>query len=84
MSRRKLRPAIELVSAIGSLGFDLQHHDEVQIAQAVSILRSVNGPMFDWIAQVLSPQAHAEGRERGLRATNLPVSEPPEKEKKPA
>ncbi len=51
---RKLRPALELVSAIGSLGFDLQHHSDTDIADAVELLRKVNPEMFDFIWRVLA------------------------------
>lgn len=54
---RKLRPALELVSAIGSLGFDLQHHAEKDIAEAVAVLRKVNPEMFDWIVRQLAAPA---------------------------
>jgi hypothetical protein len=59
MSRRKLRPAVELVSDIGSLGFDLQHHGEEQIREAVKLLRTVNPEMFDWLARLLGDQLEA-------------------------
>lgn len=52
---RRLRPALELVSDIGKLGFDLQHHSDEQIAEAVQVLRTVNPEMFDWIVRALSP-----------------------------
>lgn len=58
MSRR-LRPAVEIVSDIGSLGFDLQHYSDEQIAEAVKVLRTVNTEMFDWLCKVL-----AAGKER--------------------
>jgi hypothetical protein len=54
MSKRKLRSALEIVSDIGALGFDLQHHDDVTIAAAVDLLRTVNPGMFDYLAQVLA------------------------------
>lgn len=58
MSRRKLRTAVELVSDIGSIGFDLQHHSKEQIAGAVAILRTVNPEMFEWLGRALaSPSA---------------------------
>lgn len=52
---RRLRDAVTLVSAIGSLGFDLQHHSDEQIAEAVAFLRKVNPEMFDWLVRVLAP-----------------------------
>jgi hypothetical protein len=51
---KQLKPAIAIVSDIGSKAFDLQHHSEREIQEAVKILREVNGPMFDWLVQVLS------------------------------
>jgi hypothetical protein len=42
------------VSDIGSKGFDLQHHSDAEIAEAVRLLRDVNGPMFDWLVRVLA------------------------------
>ena len=51
---RKLRDALEIVSDIGALGFDLQHHNEMQIAHAVALLRTVNPEMFDWLAKLLA------------------------------
>ena len=59
MSRRN-RSAVEIVSQIGSLGFDLQYHSDADIAEAVALLRSVNGSMFEWLLAVL--------RGRGLNA----------------
>lgn len=50
---RKLRPAIEIVSDIGSLGFALQHHSDDAIQQAVIVLRTVNPEMFDWLVKIL-------------------------------
>lgn len=52
---RRLRSAIEIVSDIGALGFDLQHHTEEQIAEAVKVLRTVNPEMFDWLVKSLQP-----------------------------
>lgn len=57
MSARRLRLALDIVSDIGSLGFDLQHHSDEQIAEAVRILRTVNPEMFDWIVKQLAVQA---------------------------
>lgn len=58
---RKLRPALEIISDIGALGFDLQHHSDAVIADAVTLLRTVNPELFSWLVQVLGePQ-------RGLR-----------------
>jgi hypothetical protein len=54
---RKLRPAVELVSDIGSLAFDLQHHSEEEIAEAVAVLRYVNPQMFDWLVEHLKAEA---------------------------
>lgn len=52
---RRLRPAAEIVSDIGSLGFDLQHHSDTEIAAAVAFLRrQVNPEMFDWLVKVLN------------------------------
>lgn len=51
---RKLRPAVEIVSDIGALGFDLQHHTDGQIAEAVTVLRTVNPEMFDWLSRILA------------------------------
>jgi hypothetical protein len=53
MTRRQLKTAVEIVSDIGSKAFDLQHHDEREIIAAVALLRHVNGPMFDWLTQML-------------------------------
>ena len=63
MTKRRLKTAIELVSDIGSVGFDLQHHSERDIAAAVAVLREVNGPMFDWLLRVLDgrPRYSAHG-----------------------
>jgi hypothetical protein len=64
------------VSDIGSLGFDLQHHSEVEIAHAVAILRTVNPQMFEWLSRVLGATTDAiavdpvpERGTDGLRAT---------------
>lgn len=57
---RRLKCAIELVSDIGSKAFDLQHHSDEEIAEAVKLLRDVNGPMFDWLVKALeAPPAEA-------------------------
>lgn len=66
---RRPRPAIELVSDIGSLGFDLQHHSDHDIAEAVAVLRTVNGPMFDWIVRVLSAPIAKDGEALMLGST---------------
>lgn len=50
---RKLRPALNIVSDIGCLGFDLQHHSDEQIAAAVALLREVNPELFSWLVQAL-------------------------------
>ena len=60
MSRRKLRPAIEILSDIGSLGFDLQHHDDLVIADAMEFMRKANPEMFAWIAKVIAPKLESE------------------------
>lgn len=57
MGKRKLRPALDLVSDIGCLGFDLQHHSERDIALAVELLRKSNPDMFDWLVRVLAAPA---------------------------
>lgn len=51
---RKLRTALTIVSDIGALGFDLQHHSDEAVAEAVKILRTVNPEMFDYLSRVLS------------------------------
>jgi hypothetical protein len=49
---------VEIVSDIGALGFDLQHHSEGEIVRAVTMLRTVNPDMFDWLVRMLElPQA---------------------------
>lgn len=53
---RKLRPALNIVSDIGCLGFDLQHHSEKDISEAVAFMRLSNQEMFDWIARHISGQ----------------------------
>ena len=50
---RRQKSAIEIVSDIGCKAFDLQYHSERDIIEAVVILRQVNGPMFDWLTQIL-------------------------------
>ena len=57
---RKLRPALNIVSDIGCLGFDLQHHDDAQIAAAVALLRKSNPEMFDWLVKVLARAPHED------------------------
>lgn len=54
---RRLRSAVELVSSIGCIGFDLQHHSPKEIADAVKVLRVVNPEMFDWLVEILQPSA---------------------------
>ncbi len=51
---RQLRPAAEMVSDIGALGFALQHHSEAEIAHAVNFCRMVNPEMFDWLSKLLA------------------------------
>ena len=55
---RKLRPAVEIVSDIGALGFALQHHSAADIASAVHFVRIINPEMFDWLAELLAPSPH--------------------------
>lgn len=69
MGKRKLRTAIEIVSNIGSLGFDLQHHSDVQIVEAVKLLRMVNPEMFEWLVRVL-------GSKRSEPAAQLDAVDP--------
>lgn len=64
---RKLRPAAELVSDIGSLAFTLRHHSTADIAEAVTFLRTVNPEMFDWLAKLLAAQASPEPAERKVK-----------------
>lgn len=78
MTARRLRPALDLVSAIGSLAFDLQHHDDAEIQTAVRYLRAVNAPLFDWLVDRLREPAttqHAVARAdesgKAVDATNL-------------
>lgn len=54
---RRFKSPVELVSDIGCKAYDLQHHDERDIAEAVALVRQVNAPMFDWLVQVLSVTA---------------------------
>lgn len=61
--KRRLRSAVELVSDIGSKAFELQHHSDRDIAEAVKVLRSVNGPMFKWLVEALERPS-----DRGLRS----------------
>lgn len=51
---RRLKPAVELVSDIGAKAFDLQHHSDADIREAVKFLRTVNPEMFDWLVRILS------------------------------
>ncbi len=50
----KLKPAIEIISAIGSLGFNLQFHSADEIEKAMRFMRSANPEMFDWLVTQLS------------------------------
>ena len=50
---RKPRPALNLVSQIGQLGFELQHHSDEEIAEAVTLLRRVNPKLFVWLVKAL-------------------------------
>jgi len=54
MSKRRLRPAAEIVSDIGALAHDLQHHNDTDIARAVTFCRTVNPEMFAWLVRALS------------------------------
>jgi hypothetical protein len=53
---RRLRPALEILSDIGSLGFDLQHHDDATIKRDFEYLKQVNPEMFAWLARVMVGQ----------------------------
>jgi hypothetical protein len=53
MTRRRLRPAAEIVSDIGALAHDLQHHSDAEIVEAVTFCRRVNPEMFVWLVNVL-------------------------------
>lgn len=57
---RKLRPALDLISAIGVLGFDLQHHSDRAIADAMTLMRTVNPEMFAWLSKVLGEPPSAD------------------------
>lgn len=57
----RLRPAMELVNKIGELAFDLQHHRDDEIAQALAFMRECgNGPMFAWLVGKLSETAEEQ------------------------
>ena len=75
---RRVRDAVELVSDIGGKAFDLQHRPDAEIREAVAVLRSVNGPMFDWLVSVLqgavskdSAATLIEGRPVGEGVENM-------------
>jgi hypothetical protein len=54
MSKRRLRPAVEIVSDIGALAHDLQQHGDVEIVEAVKFCRTANPEIFAWLVSVLS------------------------------
>lgn len=59
VAKRRLRPVLDIVSDIGALGFDLQHHNEAAIREAVRLLRAVNKELFDWLVHALEdPEAN--------------------------
>jgi hypothetical protein len=62
-------PAIEIISDIGCLGFDLQHHSEQQIADALAFMRLSNPQMFYWIVKALTPKAEASGESPATQET---------------
>lgn len=53
---RKRKMAIELLSQIGTLGYDLQFHHQAEIAEAMKFMRTANPELFDWLAKVLAEQ----------------------------
>lgn len=71
MTARKLRPVLAIVSDIGALGFDLQHHSDEQIAYAVAVLRTVNPEMFRWLSRALAEPASSPC---GTESTDQPAS----------
>ena len=52
MSRSR-KTSIELLSDIGSKAYDLQAFTDLEIQAALSVLRSVNAPLFDWLTALL-------------------------------
>lgn len=50
---RKTKMAIELLGSIGSLGLDLQKHDEAEIAEAMKLMRHSNAALFNFLSRVL-------------------------------
>lgn len=54
MAKRKLRPALEILSDIGCLGFDLQHHSDEAIEDAMKFMRISNPEMFAYLSRVLA------------------------------
>lgn len=73
---RKLRDALEIVSDIGSLGFDLQYHDDIQIRHAVAVLRAVNPELFNWLVQALGVDGGSVGDAREESKPATPKNEP--------
>jgi len=55
--KRRLRPALEIISDIAALGFDLRQHGAADIAEAVAFLRTVNPVLLEWLATVLARPA---------------------------
>lgn len=70
MTKRRLRSAVEIVSDIGALGFDLQHYSDTEIASAVALLRAVNPEMFAWITRQLGQPETADAVVPGSQTSN--------------
>lgn len=60
MRNPKRRPALDIVSAIGSLGFELQHHSDAAIVDAVALLRTVNPDLFTWLVHALTGKSEPD------------------------
>lgn len=75
---RKRRSVLELVSAIGSLGLELPHYSDEEIAAAVSFLRTVNAPLLDFLVGVLAarPRVRCAICSRDVPDSNGGVVEP--------
>ncbi|HKA75314.1 MAG TPA: hypothetical protein VKE26_26160 [Xanthobacteraceae bacterium] len=50
---RTRKTALEIMGEIGHRVYDLRRYDEHDVITAVVLLRTVNGPLFDWLMQML-------------------------------
>jgi hypothetical protein len=73
VARRKLKPAVVLVSDIGASAMDLHGYGYLQTIEAMNFLYRVNPDIFDWLREMLN-SAHAQRTLTALRKAKANAS----------